>query len=154
MADLDRLTVCLLAAAGLDAAAVAKRVAALGKKCVREIKKTAHNQKRKPFTTVTEGMPRDEAVQLLGSVGTQLSSSKKMTKISVAPSEIPGWLGIEEMVHPVKFDGKVWCLAGQRPQVYAWAAFESLEVKIEAHMITLKFRTYLGRTGRPGYGIY
>ena len=91
---------------------------------------------------------------MLGSVGTQLSSSKKMTKISVAPSEIPGWLGIEEMVHPVKFDGKVWCLAGQRPQVYAWAAFESLEVKIEAHMITLKFRTYLGRTGRPGYGIY
>ena len=45
------------------------------------------------------------------------------------------------------------CLWGAAASSAAWAAFESLEVKIEAHMITLKFRTYLGRTGRPGYGI-
>ena len=53
-------------------------------------------------------MPRSEALQLLGSVGTKISSSKKMEKISVAPSEVPGWLGIGPFVHPVKFDGKVW----------------------------------------------
>ena len=139
--------------AGLTPAEVRKRVTALGKRCVREIKKTAHNDKRKPYTTVTEGMPKAEALQLLGGVGTKVSSSKKMDKITLQPSEIAAWLGIEELVHPVKFDGKVWCFAGQKPQVYAWAGFESLEVKVENHMMTLKFRTFMAKTGRPGVNI-
>ncbi len=137
--------------AELTAAEVRKRVAALGKRCVREIKKTAHNDKRKPYTTVAEGMPKAEALQLLGDVGTKISSTKKMDKISVAPSEIAAWLGIDQMVHPVKFDGKVWSFGGAKPKVYAWAGFESLEIKIEDHMLTLKFRTFLAQTGRPGF---
>jgi hypothetical protein len=136
----------------LTPAEVRKRVTALGKKCVREIKKTAHNDKRKPYTTVTEGMPKAEALQLLGDVGTKVSSTKKMDKISVSPPEIAAWLGIDEgLVHPVKFDGKVWSFGGQKPKVYAWAGFESLEVKVENNMITLKFRTYMAKTGRPGF---
>lgn len=135
----------------LSAAEVRKKLKALGKKCVREIKKVAHNDKKKPYTTVTEGMPKAEALVLLGSVGTQISSTARMDKISVAPSEIPAWLSIDKFVHPVKFDGKVWCFAGQNPKVYAWAGFESLEVKLEAHMMTLKFRTYQAMTGKPGF---
>ena len=84
-----------------------------------------------------------DAGQLLGSVGTKLSSTARMDKISV------GLTSTDKHVHPVKFDGKVWCFGGQKPKIYACAGFESLEVKVEAQMMTLKFRTFLATTGRP-----
>ena len=58
------------------------------------------------------------------------------------------------LVHPVAFDGKVWCFAGgPMPKVYAWAGFESLEVKFEpsSSLLTLKFRTFMAGSGDPSY---
>ena len=85
-------------------------------------------------------------------------------------------------VHPVAFDGKVLCFAGQRPTIYAYAGeearrstyvphptdsqcfrshpvctgIESLEVKWEAsaNLLTLKFRTFFAGSGRPSYGMF
>ena len=67
---------------------------------------------------------------------------------------LTAWLGMGETVHPVAFDGKVWCFAGQRPSIYAHAGIESLEVKFEpsANLLTLKFRPFLAGTGRPEAG--
>ena len=41
------------------------------------------------------------------------------------------------------FDGKTLCSRGEKPQVYAWAKVESLELKVEDTLMTLKFRTYI-----------
>jgi len=142
------------AAPGLSAQERKKVLEKLGKNAEKAIKKTAHNDKKKPYSTLTEGIAdKATALALLGDHGTVVSDSKKMHKRTMSPDEIVAWLGVEPRVHPVKFDGKVWCFAGgPSPKVYAHAAYESLEVKYEPSslLLTLKFRTYLAGTGRPG----
>jgi hypothetical protein len=127
----------------------------LADKSKKAIKKTKHNDKRKPYTEVTEGVPTKAlALALLrGQEAHQKSDTARMTRwVFESGPTAASWLGIERTIHPVAFDGKVWCFAGQRPSIYAHAGIESLEVKYElsANLLTLKFRTYLAGTGRPG----
>ena len=71
-----------------------------------------------------------------------------MQKRMLTPQDVENFLGIAE-IHPVRFDGKVWCMVGERPSVYAWAKAESLEMKVEENMMSLKFRTWMSGTGLP-----
>ena len=66
-------------------------------------------------------------------------------------NDVSRFLGIERLVHPVKFDGMVLSFGGAPVHVYAWAAFESLEIKYEnaSKVLTLKSRTFLAGSGRP-----
>ena len=136
-------------------AQVRQILARLAEKSQKAIKKTKHNDKRKPYTEVTEGVPNKAlALALLrGQERFQKSDTARMTRwVFEGPDAVTNWLGLERTIHPVAFDGKVWCLAGQRPQVYAHAAVESLDVKFEpsANLLTLKFRTFLAGSGFPG----
>ena len=74
-----------------------------------------------------------------------------MTRWVLAGNDVSRFLGIERLVHPVKFDGMVLSFGGAPVHVYAWAAFESLEVKFEnaSKVLTLKARTFLAGSGRP-----
>merc|ERR1712039_421583 len=120
----------------------------MGKKVISAIKKTAHNEKKKPYSEVSEGIPREQALSLLGSLGTVKSDTKRMHKRILFSEDVRELLGIEE-VHPVKFDGVTWCLAGETPSVYAWARVESLEVKVEESLLSMKVRTYMSGSGIP-----
>merc|ERR1712039_362810 len=111
-------------------------------------KKAAHNDKKKPYTEISEGLPRHHSLSLLGSLGTTVSDTKKMQKRMLTPQEVENFLGISD-IHPVKFDGKVLCMVGERPSVYAWAKVESLEVKVEENMTSFKFRTWMSGSGFP-----
>ena len=112
------------------------------------IRKTGHSDKNKPYSDVAEGVSRGQALAILGSLGTITSDTKKMQKRTLSPHEVEQLLGIGD-IHPVKFVGKTLCFAGERPQVYAWAKVESLDVKIEENMMSLKFRTYMSGSGFP-----
>ena len=110
----------------VDIAAIMKR---LREKSIKAIKKTPHTEKRKPYTEVTEGCAsKSIALALLGAK-TPKSDTKRMTRWVLEGDEVPAWLGCERLVHPVNFDGYSYCLKGETPRVYFWAAFESLEVK-------------------------
>ena len=79
------------------------------------------------------------------------SDTARMTRWVLAGNDVSRFLGIERLVHPVKFDGMVLSFGGAPVNVYAWAAFESLEVKFEnaSKVLTLKARTFLAGSGRP-----
>ena len=62
-------------------------LAKLTKKALASIKKTAHNDKKKPYTEVSEGLPRQQSLSLLGSLGTIVSDTKKMHKRMLTPQE-------------------------------------------------------------------
>lgn len=130
----------------------AKLVATLSKKCIAAIKKTAHNDKKKPYTEVCEGIGRSVSLALLGDLGT-ITSDTRVHKRRLSPGDVAQLLGIEE-IHPVKYDGKtsidgIECMAGERPYVYAWAKVDCLEIKVEDAMMSLKFRTYSSGYGTP-----
>merc|ERR1712216_267056 len=128
-----------------------KLVATITKKATAAIKKSAHNDKKKPYTEISEGLPRCHALALLGSLGTVTADTKKFQKRTLSPEDVESLFGIAE-VHPVKFDGKTLCFAGDRPFVYAWAKVESLEVKVEENMTSFKFRTWMSGTGIDAEG--
>lgn len=137
------------AAAAPDNKVVMKRIR---DKAFKAVKKTGHNEKKKPYTEVSEGMPsKGAAFALLRGLPVK-SDTARMTKWLLEGEAVSDWLGSDRLVHPVKFDGKSWCLRGQTPKVYAWAAFESVEVKYEASssLLTLKFRTRQAGSGNPG----
>ena len=124
------------ASAGVDAKSVQTILRRLCEKSEKAIKKTKHSQSRKPYTEVTEGCPSKElAVALMrGQSAYQKSDTARMTRwLLPDAASTSAWLGIGQTVHPVAFDGKVWCFGGQRPSIYAHAKIESLEVKFEAH---------------------
>ena len=79
----------------------AKLLASISKKAVSAIKKTAHNDKRKPFSEVCEGMSRETAIAMLGAVGVISSDTKKMQKRLLSHDDIVTLFGIRD-VHPVK----------------------------------------------------
>mmetsp|Transcript_5491 Transcript_5491/g.11966 ORF Transcript_5491/g.11966 Transcript_5491/m.11966 type:complete len:805 (-) Transcript_5491:127-2541(-) len=142
------------ATAKFDAAAAKKR---LLKRTTTEVKKTAHNDRKKPYSTVSDALPDESAARALFEDVTPSSDTKAMIKWKLSGMEVSNWFKndssglLEHYIHPVKFDGKVICLFGSKPKVYAWAGFDSVEVKFEkkSNLLTLKIRTYLAGTGRP-----
>jgi hypothetical protein len=125
----------------------------LADKAVKAIRKTKHNDKRKPYTEVSEGVAnKATAMRLLDGCPLKSDTARMTRWLLEGDSAIAGWLGIEKLVHPVAFDGKVWCFAGgPPPRIYAWAGLESLEVKWEpsSSLLTLKFRTFMAGSGDP-----
>ena len=120
-------------------------------KVVKAVKKTAHNDRRKPYSEISDGCAsRAVAVALMGGLHPK-SDTARMTRWVLSGNDVSRFLGIERLVHPVKFDGMVLSFGGAPVHVYAWAAFESLEVKYEnaSKVLTLKARTLLAGSGRP-----
>jgi len=143
-------------------------------KVVKAVKKTAHNDRKKPlasaseraferrrrrpnvdpprrYSEVSDGCPNKAvAVALMNGLHPR-SDTARMTRWVLTGNDVSRFLGIERLVHPVKFDGMVLSFGGAPVHVYAWAAFESLEVKFEnaSKVLTLKARTFLAGSGRP-----
>ena len=120
-------------------------------KVVKAVKKTAHNDRKKPYSEVSDGCPsKAVAVALMNGLHPK-SDTARMTRWVLTGNDVSRFLGIERLVHPVKFDGMVLSFGGAPVNVYAWAAFESLEVKFEnaSKVLTLKARTFLAGSGRP-----
>ena len=120
-------------------------------KVVKAVKKTAHNDRRKPYSEISDGCAsKAVAVALMGGLHPK-SDTARMTRWVLTGNDVSMFLGIERLVHPVKFDGMVLSFGGLPCNVYAWAAFESLEVKFEnaSKVLTLKARTLLAGSGRP-----
>jgi hypothetical protein len=88
----------------VDISAIKKRLCA---KSIKAIKKTKHNDNRKPYTEVTEGLPsKESAMQLLKGFPMK-SDTARMTRWVLNPSEIVSFIGCESIIHPVAYDGKV-----------------------------------------------
>ena len=137
--------------AEVDAKALQAMRKRLRDKIVKAVKKTAHNDRRKPYSEISDGCPsKAVAVALMGGLHPK-SDTARMTRWVLTGNDVSMFLGIERLVHPVKFDGMVLAFAGIPVNVYAWAAFESLEIKYEnaAKVLTLKVRTFLAGSGRP-----
>ena len=135
----------------VDAKALHAMRKRLRDKIVKAVKKTAHNDRRKPYSEISDGCAsRAVAVALMGGLHPK-SDTARMTRWVLSGNDVSRFLGIERLVHPVKFDGMVLSFGGAPVHVYAWAAFESLEVKFEnaSKVLTLKSRTFLAGSGRP-----
>ena len=135
----------------VDAKALQAMRKRLRDKIVKAVKKTAHNDRRKPYSEISDGCPsKAVAVALMGGLHPK-SDTARMTRWVLTGNDVSMFLGIERLVHPVKFDGMVLSFGGLPCNVYAWAAFESLEVKFEnaSKVLTLKARTLLAGSGRP-----
>ena len=137
--------------AEVDAKALQAMRKRLRDKIVKAVKKTAHNDRKKPYSEISDGCAsRAVAVALMGGLHPK-SDTARMTRWVLSGNDVSRFLGIERLVHPVKFDGMVLSFGGAPVHVYAWAAFESLEIKYEnaSKVLTLKSRTYLAGSGRP-----
>ena len=135
----------------VDAKALQAMRKRLRDKVVKAVKKTAHNDRKKPYSEISDGCAsRAVAVALMNGLHPK-SDTARMTRWILTGNDVSRFLGIERLVHPVKFDGKVWSFGGAPVHVYAWAAFESLEIKYEnaSKVLTLKSRTFLAGSGRP-----
>ena len=135
----------------VDAKALHAMRKRLRDKIVKAVKKTAHNDRKKPYSEISDGCPNKAvAVALMNNLHPK-SDTARMTRWVLTGNDVSRFLGIERLVHPVKFDGMVLSFGGAPVYVYAWAAFESLEVKFEnaSKVLTLKARTYLAGSGRP-----
>jgi hypothetical protein len=121
-------------------------------KSLRVIKNAEHGSTRKkPISSIKAPITRAEGLQLLMNVGTVISDTPRSHKRLLNRAEIIDWLSMPEHVHPVRFTARVWCAAGSSPSVYAWATYESLEVRCEANSMTLKFQTSFSGSGLPDY---
>lgn len=131
------------------AAELKKFKASLAKKIVREIKKTAHNSQKKPYSSVTEGIPsRAFGCALLPADMEKKSSSKQMEKYFFGDhEEVVKWLDLTEnqgVIDGVKCDAKGWFFPGMSTgPIKCRVAFEELEVSVKDNSITLKARTFM-----------
>ena len=135
----------------VDAKALQAMRKRLRDKVVKAVKKTAHNDRKKPYSEISDGCAsRAVAVALMNGLHPK-SDTARMTRWTLTGNDVSRFLGIERLVHPVKFDGMVLSFGGAPVHVYAWAAFESLEIKFEnaSKVLTLKARTFLAGSGRP-----
>ena len=135
----------------VDAKALQAMRKRLRDKVVKAVKKTAHNDRKKPYSEISDGCAsRAVAVALMNGLHPK-SDTARMTRWVLTGNDVSRFLGIERLVHPVKFDGMVLSFGGAPVHVYAWAAFESLEVKFEnaSKVLSLKARTFLAGSGRP-----
>ena len=128
--------------------------ARLATKAVKAIKKTKHNEKRKPYTTVTEGVAsKDVALRLMRGHESHLKSdTARMTRWILGPDEAIEAIGADlKLIHPVANDVATYCGPDDDGYVYCAAKIDSLEVKYEpaASLLSLKFRTCYAGSGRP-----
>jgi hypothetical protein len=137
-----------VATPAFNVAATKKRMASAA---IKAIKKTAHNRAKKPWTEISESLPNTEAAFTLFEGCQSSSDTARLTKWELRGTDIAAWLGTSQFVHPVKFDGKLWCLGGVKPKIHAWAAYETLQVKFEKKTghLTLKFHTFMAGCGLP-----
>ena len=92
-------------------------------KVVKAVKKTAHNDRKKPYSEISDGCAsRAVAVALMNGLHPK-SDTARMTRWVLTGNDVSRFLGIERLVHPVKFDGMVLSFGGAPVVVYAWAAF-------------------------------
>eukprot|EP00978_Attheya_sp_CCMP212_P020130 scaffold57235_cov58-Attheya_sp.AAC.4 len=139
-----------------EVTAVRKR---MGKNAERAIKKMKHGNKKKPTSEVSEGGMTPAMVHEIMTEydAYQTSDTKRMTKWVLLNSnnhDISNMLGIDRLIHPVQFDGKVICWAGNRnPKIYCWASLERMEVKYDKAQcnLNLKIKTTEAGTGSPEY---
>jgi hypothetical protein len=108
--------------------ATKKRISAA---MTRLVKKTAHNEKKKPWTEVSDSVPSAQAALQLLEGYAPASNTARLIKWELKGTQVHRWLGCAPAIHPVKFDGKVLTFGGAKPKVIAWAAFEKVEVKFE-----------------------
>ena len=137
--------------AEVDAKALQAMRKRLRDRVVKAVKKTAHNDRKKPYSEISDGCAsKAVAVALMNGLHPK-SDTARMMRWVLAGNDVSRFLGVERLVHPVKFDGMVLSFGGAPVHVYAWAAFESLEIKYEnaSKVLTLKARTFLAGSGRP-----
>ncbi len=128
--------------------------ARLAKKAIKAIKKAKHNERRKPYTTVTEGVASKEvALRLMRGHEPHLKSdTARMTRWILGPDEAIEAIGADlKLIHPVANDVATYCGPDDDGYVYCAAKIDSLEVKYEpaASLLSLKFRTCYAGSGRP-----
>lgn len=140
---------------------IKKRIA---KKSFQLVKKTAHNQTRKPYTELAEAVPNSACALALFEGFEPKSDTSRLLKFELQGSDqVVAWLGgANKYIHPVKYDGKVISFGGSgtgsggagKPFVYAWAKYESLQAKFDKKgaSLSLKFRTKMVGSGRPAEG--
>ena len=150
------------AAAAAPAAAVvtptAKEVTAvrkrMGKNVERAVKKLTFGNRKKPTCEVSEGnmSPGMAAALMTNYSGCRTSDTKKMTKWTLTDdADVAALFQTKRLIHPVKFDGKVWSFGGGKPKIYCWAGYDQCEVKYDKGQrnLTVKVKCFEAGTGRP-----
>jgi hypothetical protein len=135
-----------------EVTAIRKR---LGKMAVKAIKKGCHGGTKKPISEFSEGSVSSiMAKAMLQDLQSSLmSDTARMTKYKVTnDTTICEFLGTDRLVHPVKDDGKGYvCFGGPKPKIYAWAKYDSMEIKYDKRdqTLQLKIKTVYAGSGRP-----
>jgi hypothetical protein len=134
-----------------EVAAVQKR---LGKNVERAVKKLKFGNRKKPTCEVSEGNMSPEMVASLMTKysASRKSDTKKMTKWTLTDdADVAALLQTKRLIHPVKFDGKVWSFGGVTPKIYCWAGYDQCEVKYDKSQrnFTVKVKCFEAGTGRP-----
>ena len=91
------------------------------KHAITAIQKAGHSQKKKPYSEVNIGMTYSSAESLLEGYGEILSKNKGMIRKSFTPQQIFEFLPqLPKIIHPVTFEGSVWCLPGHKVSIYCF----------------------------------
>lgn len=126
----------------------------LGKNVERSVKKLTFGNRKKPSCEVSEGgMSPEMATALMKEYSSSLKSdTKKMTKwLLTDDADIAALLQTKRLIHPCKFNGKVWSFGGSKPKIYVWAGYEQCEVKYDKSQrnLTIKVKCFEAGTGSP-----
>ena len=126
----------------------------LGKNVERSVKKLTFGNRKKPTCEVSEGgMSPEMATALMKECSSSLKSdTKKMTKwLLTDDADIAALLQTKRLIHPCKFNGKVWSFGGSKPKIYVWAGYEQCEVKYDKGQknLTIKVKCFEAGTGSP-----
>ena len=126
----------------------------LGKNVERSVKKLTFGNRKKPTCEVSEGgMSPEMATALMKEYSSSLKSdTKKMTKwLLTDDADIAALLQTKRLIHPCKFNGKVWSFGGTKPKIYVWAGYEQCEVKYDKSQrnLTIKVKCFEAGTGSP-----
>lgn len=135
-----------------DTAAIKKRIL---KSASAKIKKTVHTDRNKPYTEVLECVPNESAVNELMQGFTPKSNTYNMIKWLLNEEEVLDWLDMRDapLIHPVTNKINTICLFGEKPNIYAHAKIETLEIKWDrkSGAFNMKFRTLIAGFGKPGF---
>lgn len=126
----------------------------LGKNVERSVKKLTFGNRKKPTCEVSEGgMSPEMATALMKEYSSSLKSdTKKMTKwLLTDDADIAALFQTKRLIHPCKFNGKVWSFGGTKPKIYVWAGYEQCEVKYDKSQrnLTIKVKCFEAGTGSP-----
>jgi hypothetical protein len=118
-----------------------------------QIKKTVHSDRNKPYTDLTDYIPTELALMSLMEGYPPKSVTKCWMTWTLNHDQILDWWNMHEnpYIHPVANRIKTICFVGSKPNVYAHAAIESIDIKWERKtgIFKLKCRTFVAGTGRP-----